>query len=157
MDYHQRRVFSVEPDPLCCMQTGLSFKSSCDECTKGAFISYCFNTLPDLCIYVASVSHAIDIVSIHSCLILTPIFSCDSCMHPHVAHTRGDSRNDTQTTFLAWQTWDLLRLTIGFTGLCKDFLARNPGYFLKPIRVKGSVVESLLGDSNITLEGICQL
>lgn len=54
--------------------------------------------------------------------------------------------DDTQTTFLAWQTWDLLRLTIeGFTGLCNDFLTRNQRYFIKPIRVNGSVIESLFG------------
>ena len=42
------------------------------------------------------------------------------------------------------QTWDLLRLTVeGFTGLCQDFLTRFPGYYLVPVRINGSVVESL--------------
>ena len=31
----------------------------------------------------------------------------------------------------------------GFLGLTEDFLARNPGYYLQPVRVNGSVVESL--------------
>ena len=45
-----------------------------------------------------------------------------------------------------WQTWDLLRLTIKrFIGLCNDFLIRNPGYSIKPIRINGSVIESLFG------------
>ena len=40
----------------------------------------------------------------------------------------------------------MLRLTVqGFQGLCTDFLTRNPGYFIKPVRVNGSVVESLFG------------
>ena len=44
------------------------------------------------------------------------------------------------------QTWDLLQLTVtGFSGLCQDFLARYPGYYIVPVRVNGSVVESLFG------------
>lgn len=31
----------------------------------------------------------------------------------------------------------------GFTGLCEYFVTRYPGYFISPIRVNGSVVESL--------------
>ena len=58
----------------------------------------------------------------------------------------GNATEDKSRKFLAWQTWDLLRLTIeGFLGLCNDFLTRNPGYFIKPIRVNGSVIESLFG------------
>ena len=75
---------------------------------------------------------------------------CDMHTHAHArTHTvltGGNPQNDKQTTFLAWQTWDLLRLTIeGFIGLCSDFLVRNPGYFIKPIRINRSVIESLFG------------
>ena len=60
-----------------------------------------------------------------------------------------DTTDDRSRNFLAWQTWDLLRLmgTIeGFLGLCNDFMTCNPGYFIKPIRVNGSrVIESLFG------------
>lgn len=42
------------------------------------------------------------------------------------------------------QTWDLLRITVkGFLGFCQDFLTRNPGYYIQPVRINGSVVESL--------------
>ena len=52
------------------------------------------------------------------------------------------------------QTWDLLRLTVqGFQGLCADFFTRNPGYFIKPVRVNGSVVESLFGRFKYNADG----
>ena len=31
----------------------------------------------------------------------------------------------------------------GFTGLCNDFLAANPSYFISPIRINGSAIESV--------------
>lgn len=41
------------------------------------------------------------------------------------------------------QTWDLLRLMYhGFVGLCQSFVTANPGYFIIPVRVNGSAVES---------------
>lgn len=46
--------------------------------------------------------------------------------------------------FIAWQTWDLLRLCVsGAIGLVEDFTKRNPGYFVVLLRINGSVVESL--------------
>ena len=85
----------------------------------------------------------------------------------------GDILDDTLTSFLAWQvyvikyfatciiisilytqTWDLLRMTVaGFKGLCSDFFVRNPGYFMKPVRVNGSVVESLFGRFKYNADG----
>ena len=41
----------------------------------------------------------------------------------------------------------------GFIGLCSDFLVRNPGYFIKPIRINRSVIESLFGRSNYNSGG----
>ena len=35
--------------------------------------------------------------------------------------------------------------TCVFNGLCQDFLARFPGYYIVPVRINGSVVESLFG------------
>ena len=31
----------------------------------------------------------------------------------------------------------------GFKGLCEDFLHAHPGYFISPLRVNGSAVESV--------------
>lgn len=31
----------------------------------------------------------------------------------------------------------------GFTGLCQDFLNTHPGYFISPIRINGSAIESI--------------
>jgi hypothetical protein len=49
-----------------------------------------------------------------------------------------------QTVFLAWQTWDLLRLTIeGFLGYAEWFFAAHPGYYIVPVRYNGSAIETL--------------
>ena len=46
--------------------------------------------------------------------------------------------------FLAWQTWDLLRVCVyGFKGLCEDFLRRHPDYYILPLKWNGSAVETL--------------
>ena len=46
-------------------------------------------------------------------------------------------------TYPHMQTWDLLRVMCnGFTGLCTDFLTENPEYFIVPVRINGSAVES---------------
>ena len=34
----------------------------------------------------------------------------------------------------------------GFNGLCEDFLSRNPGCFIAPIRVNGSSIESIFSN-----------
>jgi len=40
--------------------------------------------------------------------------------------------------------WDLLQIDIyGFRAFCKNFLAKYPGYFISPLRISGSAVESL--------------
>ena len=49
-----------------------------------------------------------------------------------------------QKKFISWQTWDLLRLDCyGFASFCLDFLKRNPGYFIVPVRVSGSAIETI--------------
>ena len=50
--------------------------------------------------------------------------------------------------FLAWQTWDLLRMCIyGFNEFCQDFLHRHPGYYIVPLKWNGSAVEMLLAQN----------
>jgi len=40
--------------------------------------------------------------------------------------------------------WDLLRIDVyGFKSFCKYFLETYPGYFISPLRISGSAVESL--------------
>lgn len=49
-----------------------------------------------------------------------------------------------QKSFLSWQTWDLLRMLLyGMEALVADFLDRHPGYYIVPVRVTGSAVETL--------------
>ena len=46
--------------------------------------------------------------------------------------------------FLMYTAWDLLRIDIyGFRAFCKYFFDRHPGYFVSPLRITGSAVESL--------------
>ncbi len=46
--------------------------------------------------------------------------------------------------FISWQTWDLLRISVfGFTEFTKDFLMKNPGYYIYPLKLNGSAVETL--------------
>ena len=42
--------------------------------------------------------------------------------------------------------WDLLRIDVqGFTEFCHDFLSRHDGYFVSPLRLSGSAIESIFG------------
>lgn len=42
--------------------------------------------------------------------------------------------------------WDNLRIDVhGFCALCKYFFDNHPGYFLSPLRISGSAVETLFG------------
>ena len=36
-----------------------------------------------------------------------------------------------------------LKLFYGFIGLCEDFLSRHPEYFIVPVRISGSAIESV--------------
>ena len=46
--------------------------------------------------------------------------------------------------FLAWQTWDLLRVCVyGFKKFCEDFLTRHPSYYIVPLKWNSSAVETL--------------
>ena len=40
--------------------------------------------------------------------------------------------------------WDLLRIDVyGFRAFCQYFFEQHPGYFVSPLRITGSAVESL--------------
>lgn len=40
--------------------------------------------------------------------------------------------------------FDLLRVDVyGFKAFCKDFFTRYPGYFISPLRLSGSAIESI--------------
>ena len=52
------------------------------------------------------------------------------------------------------QTWDLLRVMYnGFVGLCTDFISENPGYFIIPVRMNGSAVESYFSQLKFSAGG----
>ena len=56
--------------------------------------------------------------------------------------------------FLAWQTWDLLRIMhYGFLGFCSDFLERNPEHVIHPMRLNGSAVETIFSQLKYTSGG----
>lgn len=54
--------------------------------------------------------------------------------------------NSLERRFIAWQTWDLLRVCVyGFQAFCQDFFQRHqPPYFIAPLKWNGSAVETLL-------------
>ena len=50
------------------------------------------------------------------------------------------------TYIINFIAWDNLRIDVyGFTALTKNFLENHPGYFLSPLRISGSAVETLFG------------
>ena len=50
-----------------------------------------------------------------------------------------------QKMFLAWQTWDLMRLVYyGFSGVCEDFFKKyGDQFYISPLRLNGSAIETL--------------
>ena len=56
--------------------------------------------------------------------------------------------------FLSWQTWDLLRITwYGYREFCKSFLQRHPGYYVYPLRLTGSAIETVFSRLKYTTGG----
>ena len=46
--------------------------------------------------------------------------------------------------FLAWQTWDLLCIMwYGFQEFATSFTSRHPGFYVSPLRLYGSAIETL--------------
>jgi hypothetical protein len=55
------------------------------------------------------------------------------------------------STFLAF---DLLRIDVfGFQKFCEYFLSKFPGYFISPLRLSGSAVESLFSQCKYNANG----
>lgn len=56
--------------------------------------------------------------------------------------------------FIPLQTWDLLHLMFqGFIGLCEHFLREHPGYFITPVRINGSAIESYFSQLKYAARG----
>ena len=56
--------------------------------------------------------------------------------------------------FLAWQTWDLLRICVfGLKSLLIDFKKRNPQHYLVLSRINGSAIESLFSQIKYATAG----
>ena len=52
--------------------------------------------------------------------------------------------NPKQKAFLAWQTWELMRIAYGgLKGLSDDVLQEHPTYRILPKRINGSAMETL--------------
>ena len=50
--------------------------------------------------------------------------------------------------------WDLLRIDVqSFTEFCSDFLSRQKGYFVSPLRLSGSAVENIFGQFKYNARG----
>ena len=56
--------------------------------------------------------------------------------------------------FIAWQTWDLLRLTFyGFIEFVDYFIAKYPTYIVHPIRLSGSAIETYFSELRAVASG----
>ena len=53
-----------------------------------------------------------------------------------------------------FQTYDLLRVCVGgFLPFCEDFLQDHPGYYLLPMKLNGSAVETLFSQMKYNANG----
>ena len=56
--------------------------------------------------------------------------------------------------FIPLQTWDLLRLMFqGFIWLCEHFLSEHLGYFITPVWINGSAIESYFSQLKYAARG----
>ena len=74
--------------------------------------------------------------------------------------TLTDTHDDFKSTapqekrFIAWQTFDLLRICVyGFKMFCQEFLNDNPGYHIMPLMLNGSAVETLFSQMKFNANG----
>ena len=52
------------------------------------------------------------------------------------------------------QTYDLLRVMyFGFVDFCTDYLGRHPGYYITPLKLNGSAVETLFSQFKFSAGG----
>lgn len=81
-------------------------------------------------------------------------FFCKWLKGTYKEDPKFSSTKSTQRLFLSWQTWDLLRIDVfGFKALCNDFIKQFPGYFISPLRISGSAVESLFSQFKYSASG----
>ena len=71
-------------------------------------------------------------------------------MNLHFKHAKYDQLSHS----LFYLAWDLLRIYVyGFKAFCEDFLKKHPGYFVSPLRISGSTVESLFSQYKYSAGG----
>ena len=108
--------------------------------------------------------HAYIHAHIHTCTHTYTHARTHTHMHTHTrihVHTHAQSWCTFNSLFLCTCTcssfltaWDLLRIDVqGFTEFCDAFLKKYPGYFVSPIRLTGSAVESLFAQYKYTTGG----
>lgn len=76
---------------------------------------------------------------------------CDDAIINHINIQSSETKE-----FLAWQTWDLTRLTLyGFTDFVKSFFQRHPNtdHYIVPVRLNGSAVETLFSQLKYSAGG----
>ena len=60
------------------------------------------------------------------------------------AHENFNPTSPFERRFISWQTFDLLRICVyGFVAFVESFLQRHPGYYVVPLKLNGSAVETL--------------
>ena len=67
-----------------------------------------------------------------------------------------DIATNDQKSFLAWQTWDLMRVTFyGFMEFTRSYLERHlqDGLYIVPVRLNGSAVETLFSQMKYSAGG----
>ena len=80
------------------------------------------------------------------------IFMCT--MHMYLCHAGSNPVDSKFKAFLAWQTWDLLRIMWqGLKLLCRNFTTQNPGYYISPFRLNGSAVKTLFSQLKFISHG----
>ena len=85
------------------------------------------------------------------------ILSTLNCVPIMVCFVGYDAVDSQSKQFLAWQTWDLLRIMwYGFKEFATDFTTRHSGFYVPPLRLNGSAIETLfsqlkfISHSNLT-------
>ena len=60
----------------------------------------------------------------------------------------------TERRFLSWQTWDILRVMVyGFINFTESFLREHPDYYVVPLKLNGSAVETLFSQFKFETHG----
>ena len=61
---------------------------------------------------------------------------------------------NTKPFYCSLQTWDLTRLVYyGFTEFCKHFVSIFPGYYIWPLRLNGSALETIFSQLKFNMNG----